>query len=113
MANRLLQLLRSLLVHAAQTFSKRLHAVLGALQLSGVLFEFRVDFLDCLHGALTLRVGGATVFEHLFGGLSLLVELLHLLSKLLDVLLCVVVVDVEFDYLDVLFYHTGKIKAVS
>ena len=71
-------------------------------------FEFRDDFLDSLLGALTLRVGGATVFEFSFGGLSLLVELLHLLSKLLNVLLGVVVVDVEFDYLDVLFYHTGK-----
>ena len=113
LANSLLQLLRCLFVHTAQTFSERLHAVLGALQLSGVLFEFRDDFLDSLLGALTLRVGGATVFEFSFGGLSLLVELLHLLSKLLNVLLGVVVVDVEFDYLDVLFYHTGKIKAVS
>ena len=81
LANGLLQFLRRLLVHAPQTCCECLHAVFGALQLSGALFQLGIDFLERLHGAFALRAGGGGAIEHLFCGLSLLVERLHLLSE--------------------------------
>jgi hypothetical protein len=113
LANCLLQLLRRLLVHASQTVCKRFHTVLRALQFSGALSQLGTYPLEHFDGAFPLCVCGVFVAQYLLRLLLLPVQLFHLLSELLNILLRVFVVDVEFDYLDVFFYHNRKIKAVS
>ena len=77
-------------------FVSAFHTVLRAFQFSGALSQLGIHLLENFDGAFPLCVCGVFVAQYLLRLLLLLVQLLHLLSELLNILLCVFVVDMEF-----------------